>query len=141
VAAARPRLSEATTAGRPSSWARGMAGSCSTVAITGGDQPAYLATSPAKALAVKIDLYLLQFYCNCCGNICYHWTTSFFERIRTPIFGVCQLKCRNIWGIWTIWTLCFYGPVAQWLAQATHNRLVVGSNPTGPILFFPRPTI
>ncbi len=24
------------------------------------------------------------------------------------------------------------GPMAQWLAQATHNRLVVGSNPTGP---------
>ncbi len=22
--------------------------------------------------------------------------------------------------------------MAQWLAQATHNRLVVGSNPTGP---------
>jgi hypothetical protein len=24
------------------------------------------------------------------------------------------------------------GPVAQWLAQATHNRLVTGSNPVGP---------
>ena len=24
------------------------------------------------------------------------------------------------------------GPVAQWLAQATHNRLVAGSNPAGP---------
>ncbi len=24
------------------------------------------------------------------------------------------------------------GPIAQWLEQATHNRLVVGSNPTGP---------
>ncbi len=23
------------------------------------------------------------------------------------------------------------GPLAQWLEQATHNRLVVGSNPTG----------
>ena len=26
------------------------------------------------------------------------------------------------------------GPVAQWLAQATHNRLVEGSNPSGPTL-------
>ena len=26
------------------------------------------------------------------------------------------------------------GPVAQWLEQGTHNPLVVGSNPTGPIL-------
>jgi len=25
--------------------------------------------------------------------------------------------------------------MAQWLAQATHNRLVVGSNPTGPTDF------
>ncbi len=25
-----------------------------------------------------------------------------------------------------------HGPVAQWLAQATHNRLVAGSNPAGP---------
>ena len=25
------------------------------------------------------------------------------------------------------------GPVAQWLEQATHNRLVGGSNPSGPI--------
>ena len=25
-----------------------------------------------------------------------------------------------------------FGPVAQWLAQATHNRLVAGSNPAGP---------
>jgi hypothetical protein len=25
-----------------------------------------------------------------------------------------------------------HGPVAQWLAQGTHNLLVVGSNPTGP---------
>lgn len=24
------------------------------------------------------------------------------------------------------------GPVAQWLAQATHNRLVAGSTPAGP---------
>ena len=24
-----------------------------------------------------------------------------------------------------------HGPLAQWLEQATHNRLVVGSNPTG----------
>jgi hypothetical protein len=26
----------------------------------------------------------------------------------------------------------FFGPVAQWLAQATHNRLVDGSTPSGP---------
>jgi hypothetical protein len=26
----------------------------------------------------------------------------------------------------------FRGPMAQWLAQATHNRLVAGSNPAGP---------
>ena len=25
----------------------------------------------------------------------------------------------------------YHGPLAQWLEQATHNRLVVGSNPTG----------
>ncbi len=25
-----------------------------------------------------------------------------------------------------------YGPVAQWLEQSTHNRLVGGSNPSGP---------
>ena len=27
------------------------------------------------------------------------------------------------------------GPVAQWLAQATHNRLVTGSNPVGPTFY------
>ena len=26
----------------------------------------------------------------------------------------------------------FFGPVAQWLEQGTHNPLVVGSSPTGP---------
>ena len=26
----------------------------------------------------------------------------------------------------------FQGPVAQWLAQATHNRLVAGPTPAGP---------
>ena len=26
-----------------------------------------------------------------------------------------------------------HGPVAQWLEQGTHNPLVVGSSPTGPI--------
>ncbi len=26
------------------------------------------------------------------------------------------------------------GPIAQWLEQATHNRLVGGSNPSGPTL-------
>ena len=29
----------------------------------------------------------------------------------------------------------FFGAVAQWLEQGTHNPLVVGSNPTGPTLF------
>lgn len=28
------------------------------------------------------------------------------------------------------------GPLAQWLEQATHNRLVVGSNPTGATKFY-----
>lgn len=28
-----------------------------------------------------------------------------------------------------------HGPLAQWLEQATHNRLVVGSNPTGATRF------
>lgn len=27
------------------------------------------------------------------------------------------------------------GPVAQWLEHAAHNRMVVGSNPTGPTIF------
>ena len=27
------------------------------------------------------------------------------------------------------------GPLAQWLEQATHNRLVVGSNPTGATIY------
>jgi hypothetical protein len=26
------------------------------------------------------------------------------------------------------------GPMTQWLVQATHNRLIAGSNPAGPIL-------
>ena len=26
----------------------------------------------------------------------------------------------------------WFGPVAQWLEQGTHNPLVVGSSPTGP---------
>ena len=26
------------------------------------------------------------------------------------------------------------GPIAQWLEQATHNRLVGGSNPSGPTI-------
>ena len=32
-------------------------------------------------------------------------------------------------------SLCYHdlGPVAQWLEQATHNRLVAGSNPAGAI--------
>ncbi len=30
-----------------------------------------------------------------------------------------------------------FGPVAQWLEQGTHNPLVVGSTPTGPILASP----
>src|ERR1039458_10447022 len=33
---------------------------------------------------------------------------------------------------------CIYcepvGPIAQWLEQATHNRLVGGSNPSGPTI-------
>ena len=29
----------------------------------------------------------------------------------------------------------FYGPIAQWLEQTTHNRLVGGSNPSGPTIF------
>ena len=29
----------------------------------------------------------------------------------------------------------FVGPIAQWLEQATHNRLVPGSNPGGPTKF------
>ena len=34
-----------------------------------------------------------------------------------------------------IFVVIFYfkGPLAQWLEQRTHNPLVVGSNPTGPI--------
>jgi hypothetical protein len=28
--------------------------------------------------------------------------------------------------------LTLNGPVAQWLAQGTHNSLVAGSNPAGP---------
>ena len=28
-----------------------------------------------------------------------------------------------------------HGPLAQWLEQATHNRLVVGSNPTGATIY------
>ena len=28
-------------------------------------------------------------------------------------------------------TFSKFGPLAQWLEQSTHNRLVVGSNPTG----------
>ena len=29
----------------------------------------------------------------------------------------------------------FFGPIAQWLEQTTHNRLVGGSNPSGPTIF------
>ena len=29
----------------------------------------------------------------------------------------------------------FFGSIAQWLVQRTHNSLVVGSSPTGPISF------
>ena len=28
-----------------------------------------------------------------------------------------------------------YGPLAQWLEQATHNRTVIGSNPVGATIF------
>ena len=28
------------------------------------------------------------------------------------------------------------GPVAQWLEQAAHNRLVAGSIPAGPIIYW-----
>ncbi len=28
------------------------------------------------------------------------------------------------------------GPLAQWLEQATHNRLVAGSNPAGATKFY-----
>ena len=33
------------------------------------------------------------------------------------------------------------GPVAQWLEQSTHNRLVAGSNPAGPTLFSYKPLL
>ena len=32
----------------------------------------------------------------------------------------------------------FNGPLAQWLEQSTHNRLVVGSNPTRPTMHVDR---
>ena len=46
-------------------------------------------------------------------------------------------KCSGIMCQATIhWNMTpehlIHGPVAQWLEQATHNRLIVGSNPTGP---------
>lgn len=33
---------------------------------------------------------------------------------------------------WLIWPVYYFvlGPLAQWLERATHNRSVVGSNPT-----------
>ena len=49
-----------------------------------------------------------------------------------------KVACRRFTGSQTFnlqpCTFHRNGPVAQWLAQATHNRLVVGSNPTGPTL-------
>ena len=41
--------------------------------------------------------------------------------------------CRD-WALWHSGALP--GPIAQWLEQATHNRLVTGSSPVGPTIFF-----
>ena len=38
---------------------------------------------------------------------------------------------------WRAYTQVLRGPVAQWLEQATHNRSVVGSIPTGPTSLIP----
>jgi hypothetical protein len=40
---------------------------------------------------------------------------------------------RTIYPGWNA-TSPFVGPIAQWLEQATHNRLVTGSNPVGPTI-------
>lgn len=38
---------------------------------------------------------------------------------------------------WCLATLpAWSGAIAQWLEQATHNRLVAGSNPAGPTIPF-----
>lgn len=36
---------------------------------------------------------------------------------------------------WMTWGELPVGPIAQWLEQATHNRLVLGSNPSGPTIY------
>ena len=43
-----------------------------------------------------------------------------------------QYPVKQLLARWLLVTAYWNGPMAQWLAQATHNRLVVGSNPTGP---------
>ena len=53
------------------------------------------------------------------------------ENLRGWSFGetVSQIVKAPGLGYW--WEL-FCGPIAQWSEQATHNRLVAGSNPAGP---------
>src|ERR1035437_1431605 len=50
--------------------------------------------------------------------------TRFHDQVLNP--PICYpLQCVNCEPV---------GPIAQWLEQATHNRLVGGSNPSGPTI-------
>jgi len=44
--------------------------------------------------------------------------------------GVVKASNLAAWRYFTI--VCHKGPVAQWLEQSAHNRLVLGSIPSGP---------
>lgn len=46
-----------------------------------------------------------------------------------------QLRALRWIAIASYFIIPRHGPLAQWLEQATHNRLVVGSNPTGATKF------
>jgi hypothetical protein len=53
-----------------------------------------------------------------------------------PLSGSVISYQSTVISYWSLITDYFFhwkrGPVAQWLAQGTHNSLVAGSNPAGP---------
>jgi hypothetical protein len=57
---------------------------------------------------------------------------------RSGLVEGCRSKVQGWFETFNLQPLTFNktGPVAQRLAQATHNRLVVGSNPTGPTVYY-----
>ena len=58
------------------------------------------------------------------GNLLWIWII-YVDAGELSCLGEGFISYRLFYHLW-------FGPVAQWLEQGTHNPLVVGSSPTGP---------